>query len=121
VQIFESGTRDARFNVGGTLGFTWPGLDYRETHGFAIWLPELVLAPGRNTTVGAGASISWSFLKLGAGMAWVKHGALDGVAVGDVVPDQSMLQVSDTYSSPKLYFSLGIFDWAPLADKIPGR
>lgn len=118
VQIYKTGTRDARFNVGGTLGFTWPGLDQRESRGFAVWLPELVLAPGRNTSVGVGASLSWSFLKLGAGALWVKHGALDGVQVGDVVADESGLQVSDTYSSPKLYVSLGVFDWAPLAGRL---
>lgn len=118
LQIYETGTKDARFNAGGTLGFTWPGLDYRETRGFAIWLPELVLAPGRNTSVGVGSSISFSFLKIGAGAVWIKHGALDGAQVGDVVADESGLQISDAYSSPKLYFSLGVFDWAPLAGRL---
>jgi hypothetical protein len=117
VQIYETGTRDARFNIGGSLAFTWPGLDYRDSHGFAIWLPEVVLAPGRNTTVGVGSAISWSFLKVGAGVAWIKHGALQGAAVGDVVPDESGLQISDAYSSTKLYFSIGVFDWAPLAGR----
>ena len=118
LQIYETGTRDARFNAGGSLAFTWPGLDYRDAKGFAIWLPELVLAPGRNTTVGVGSAISWSFLKVGAGVAWVKYGALEGAQTGDVIADESGMQINDAYSSPKLYFSVGVFDWAPLVGRL---
>jgi hypothetical protein len=118
VEIYQTGTRDARFNVGGSLAFTWPGLDQRDARGFAIWLPEIVLAPGRNTTVGLGSALSWNYLKVGAGVAWIKYGALEGANVGDVVPDETALQISDAYSSPKLYFSVGVFDWAPLAGRL---
>jgi hypothetical protein len=120
VEIYETGTRDARFAVGGTLGFTWPGLDYRETRGFAVWLPEFTVAPGRVTAFGVGGAVSWSFLKLGGGVAFVRYGALEGAHAGDVVSDESVMQINDTYSSPKLYFSVGVFDWAPLAGRLRG-
>ena len=118
-QIYESGTRDRRFALGGTLGFTWPLLDQRETRGVALWVPEILVTAGDLTGAGIGSAISFGMVKLGAGALWVRHDALRGVGVGDVVADKSGLRVEEGYGKPKLFLSLSVFDWAPFADRIP--
>ena len=119
VQVYESGTRDARFSLGGTFGLTWAGLDRRERGGFAIWVPEVAVTVGDAQGAGLGAGVSWNFLKLGVGAMWMKHTALDGVSVGDVLPDESGLRTVDRYGPPNLYISLSVFDWSSFARRIP--
>lgn len=120
VEIFESGRKDRRFGLGATLGFTWPGLDHRETRGIAFWLPEILVAAGDLTGAGVGTAVSMGFVKLGVGALWMRQEALAGARVGDVVPDESGLQLVEGYGKPKLYLSLSVFEWAPFADRIPG-
>lgn len=120
VEVYESGRKDRRFGLGGTLGFTWPGLDQRDSRGVAIWLPEVLVAAGDLTGAGVGTAVSFGFVKVGAGAMWMRHESLAGARVGDVVADPSMVHVVDGYGKPQFYVSLSVFDWAPFADRIPG-
>lgn len=120
VEVYESGRKDRRFGIGGTLGFTWAMLDQSDARGFALWLPEILVAAGDLTGAGVGAGVSVGFVKLGAGAMWMRHESLSGARAGDVVADESQVQLVDGYGKPKLYFSLSIFDWSPLAKRIPG-
>lgn len=119
VEVYESGTRDARFALGGTFGLTWAGLDRRESRGFAVWIPEVAVTVGDAQGAGIGAGVSWNFLKLGAGAMWMRHTALDGVSVGDVLADESEMRTIDRYGPPNLYISLSVFDWSSFAKRIP--
>lgn len=120
VEVFESGRKDRRFGLGGTLGFTWPGLDRRDGSGVAVWLPELLVAAGDLTGAGVGTAVSLGFVKVGAGAMWMRHEALVGARPGDVLADPSQVQVVDGYGKPQFYLSLSVFDWAPFADRLPG-
>lgn len=120
VEVFESGRKDRRFGLGGTLGFTWPGLDRRDGSGVAVWLPELLVAAGDLTGAGVGTAVSLGFVKVGAGAMWMRHESLVGARPGDVLADPSLMQVVDGYGKPQFYVSVSVFDWAPFADRIPG-
>lgn len=119
VEIYESGRTDKRFGLGGTLGFTWPGLDRRDGSGIAVWLPEILVAAGELTGAGIGSAVSFGFMKVGAGAMWMRHESLQGARPGDVVEDPSRMQVVDGYGKPRFYIALSVFDWAPFADRIP--
>lgn len=119
-EVFESGRKDRRFGLGGTLGFTWPGLDGRDGSGIAVWLPEILVAAGDLTGAGVGTAVSAGFAKIGVGALWMRHESVAGVRAGDVVADPAMVQVVEGYGKPRLYISLSVFDWAPFADRIPG-
>jgi hypothetical protein len=116
--VAETGRSDARFTAAGMLGITWGPLDRREKNGVAVWLPELVVGAGSTPTFGVGAGVSYGFLRLGVGGAWMRHAALDGMRVGDVLADPSELRVSDSYGRPRLYMTLSVFDWSPLAARL---
>ncbi len=116
--VAQTGTSDARFSVAGTLGVTWGALDMRSRNGMAIWLPELVVGTGNTPTFGVGTALSWGYLRLGVGAAWMRHRALDGMTEGTVLADPSELRVSDTYGKPRTYVTLSIFDWSPLAQRL---
>jgi hypothetical protein len=116
--VAQTGTTDARFTVAGMLGVTWGPLDMRSRNGIAVWLPEVVVGTGRTPTFGVGTAVSWSYVRLGVGAAWMRHRALDGMAVGTVIADPSELRVSDTYGKPRTYVTLSIFDWSPIAQRL---
>jgi len=118
-EIFESGAKDARFTWGVTLGLTWLGLDQRERSGVALWLPELIVSPAGDTRAfGLGTAASWKAIKLGVGALWVRHPELVDQNVGDKIPNKDFLATRDTYSPPKFYFSLSVFDVPPF---LPGK
>jgi len=118
-EIFESGAKDVRFSWGVTLGLTWLGLDQRARSGVAVWLPELIVSPPSDSRAfGLGTALSWKSAKLGAGALWVRHPELVDQSVGDKIPNKDFLATHDTYSHPKLYFSLSIFDVPPF---VPGK
>lgn len=115
-EIYESGTQDARFNWGITLGFTWRGMSLGpdEKPIVALWLPELTVNPGGDSkALSAGVGMSFRFLKLGVGLSWIRHSELVDLTVGQAIPNKDFLRVRDTFRSPKLYVSLSIFDWPP--------
>jgi hypothetical protein len=116
--VVATGRSDARFTAAGMLGVTWGPLDRRETSGIAIWLPELVVGAGSTPTFGVGTAISYGFLRLGVGAAWMRHRALQGMQVGDALADPSELRVSDTYGRPRTYVTLSVFDWSPVAARL---
>ena len=118
-EVFESGSTDSRFGWAASLGLTWPAFDRRDSHGTAVWLPEIVVAGGGTRGAGVGAAASWNFLKLGAGAMWIHHTRLVGAAPGTFVFDESELRTVEGYGRPRLYVSLSIFDWAPFASRIP--
>jgi hypothetical protein len=118
VQIYESGTQDERFSLGGSFALTWAKLDFRDDHAAAIWLPELVVTTGSNHGFGTGAAFSWNAFKLGAGVMWLRHKTLANAKVGDVVADASKMKLNDAYGKGQLYLSLSIIDWSPPA--LPG-
>lgn len=115
--VVETGRSDARFTAAGMLGVTWGPLDRRQKNGVAVWLPELVVGAGSTPTFGVGAGVSYGFMRLGVGGAWMRHAALDGMQVGDVLADPSALRVSDSYGRPRMYVTLSVFDWSPVASR----
>ncbi len=119
-EVFESAIQDSRFSWGVTLGFTWRGLsigrEQRPT--MAFWLPELTVNPtGDIKSFAVGGGISTRFLKLGAGLIWIRHSELVDLTLGQTLPNKDFLRVRDSYRSPKLYFSLSVFDWPPFLAK----
>lgn len=112
-EVFETGSRDARFTWGLTFGLTWRGLDARERTGLALWVPELTLGASDAKTLGVGTAASWSFLKLGVGALWVRHAALDGLRPGQALPNKDYLRTRETYDGARTYVSLSVFDWPP--------
>jgi hypothetical protein len=119
VEIYESGLRDARFALGGALGFTWSIVDRRETSGTALWLPQIVVTAGNARGAGIGGGISWNFIKVATGAIWVQHEALDGARAGDVIPDRSRMKTVERFGGPMWYLSLSVFDAAPFAGRLP--
>lgn len=117
-QVVQTGSSDARFSAAGMLGLTYGILDRRDINGFAIWLPEIVVGAGNTPTFGVGTAISWNFLRLGVGGAWMRYRGLNGTAEGDILGDPSELRTTDTYGKPRFYMTLSIFDWSPLAARL---
>lgn len=114
VSIVERDQADERFSYGLTLGMTWRFLDWRQSSGWAVWLPELTINPAedkRGFEVGVG--VSYKMLKLGAGVGWTKHSVLDGQSVDDVLPDDGSLKTEDVYGKPKVYLSFSVIGWPP--------
>ncbi len=112
-EVYESSTVDDRFSYGVTLGITWyPWLDWRGTHNVALWLPEVTVAEAgsgpRAFALGAALSL-WS-VKVGFGAVMVRHAVLDGLAIGDHVPNDKFLRTRDTYGHAVRYFSISIFN-----------
>jgi hypothetical protein len=114
VSIVEKDQADERFSYGLTLGMTWRFLDWRQSSGWAVWLPELTINPAedkRGFEVGVG--VSYKMFKLGAGVGWTKHSVLDGQNVDDVLPDDGSLKTEDVYGKPKVYLSFSVIGWPP--------
>lgn len=116
--VARTGTSDARFSAAGVLGFTYGVLDRREVNGTALWLPELIIGAGSTPTFGVGIGASRTFLRLGVGAAWMRHRQLSGMSEGNVLADPSELRVSDGYGKPRMYISLSVFEWSPLAARL---
>jgi len=114
-EVVRTGSSDARFSAAGMLGLTYGFLDRREINGFAVWLPELVVGAGDTPTFGVGAAVSWNFLRVGVGGAWMRYRGLNGMSEGDVLTDPSELRTSDTYGKPRMYLTVSVFDWSPWA------
>jgi hypothetical protein len=116
--VAQTGRSDARFTAAGMLGITWGPLDRRETSGIAIWLPEIVVGAGSTPTFGVGTAISYGFLRVGVGAAWMRQQRLSGMQVGDAIADPSELRVSEGYGTPRAYLTLSVFDWSPVAARL---
>ena len=106
-EVYESGTKDQRFALGATLGFTAPGIDWRETKGIALWLPEFVVgASGSSHSVGVGPALSWNGIKVGAGALWMSRKTLRGAKLGDVLKAGTEVPLEDNYDKPQFFISL---------------
>ncbi len=116
--VARTGTSDARFSAAGVLGFTYGVLDQRHINGTAFWLPEIVVGAGSTPTFGVGIAASRTFLRIGVGAAWMRSRQLVGLSEGSVLADPSELSTTDTYGKPRMYVSLSIFDWSPLAARL---
>lgn len=116
--VARTGTSDARFSAAGVLGFTYGVLDQRHVNGTALWLPEIIIGAGSTPTFGVGIGASRTFLRLGVGAAWMRNRQLVGLSEGSVLADPSELSTTDTYGKPRMYVSLSIFDWSPLAARL---
>ncbi len=114
-EIIESGTvRDFRFTWGITVGLTYSFLDYQDTRGFTVWVPELTINPGNDVrAVALGTGVSFlDVLKVSGGMIWSKHQEPIGVGLGDIVDTPQEFRVSDTFGFPdsgKWFLSLSVF------------
>jgi hypothetical protein len=111
-QVYRRGSADERFGYGVTLGVTWRGLgasaEGRPER--ALWLPEVTVDPRDDVrALGVGAAASWSFVKVGVGVVWIRHRELVGQRVGDIIGGPELLRADRTYRSPKVYLSLGVF------------
>lgn len=118
MEVYETGVRDARFSWGVTLGLTYAALDRRDAGGFSLWLPELTFNnAGDVKALGVGSAVSFASLKLGTGLLWIRHQELDGLTLGQTIPNVTYLRTNDSYSHPRLYVSLSVFDLAPFSIK----
>ena len=116
-EVYEATTVDDRFSYGLTLGLTWyPWLDWRSTHNVALWLPEITVAESGSgpRAFALGAAISFWSVKVGFGGLMVHHAVLDGLAVGDHVPNDKFLRTRDTYGHAVPYFSISVFNLTDL-------
>lgn len=114
-EVFQPSTLDARYTWGVTVGAGWRPLDWRESSGLAIWLPELTILPSGTSglsSVGfaSGGALSYQWLKLGAGFLFVQHSVLDGQNVGQVLPNKDFLKQRNSYGGGSFYLSLSVFD-----------
>jgi hypothetical protein len=118
-EIVQSDLQDSRFTYGLSLGLTWRGLDHRDGRGFAIMAPELTVNPSDDVkAVGVGVGLTfWKIVKLGGGLLWTKHKALDGQAPGDTLAAEGDLRLKDAYGRPNPYFSVSIVGWPPFVQK----
>ena len=114
-RIFVSGTQDARVLYGVTLGLTYRYVDARTGRvPVAFWLPEVFVNPlEQNRALGIGAGLSVSVFKLGYGYGWVKHQALDGQQLDDLLLDANLLKTRDVYGRPLPYWSFSVTGWPP--------
>lgn len=118
-EIVQSDLQDSRFTYGLSMGLTWRGLDHRDDRGFAVMLPEITVNPSDDVkAVGIGAGVTfWRIVKLGGGLLWTKHKALDGQAPGDMLAAEGDLRLKDAYGKPKWYLSLSLVGWPPFLQK----
>lgn len=109
--------QDARLQLGLTLGTTWRGLDWRNDArhlGVAVWLPELFIQPlESNRTLGVGAGLSVGFVKLGAGVGWVRHKELRGQVLGQVINDGNELATDNVWGRRLPYWSISLIGVPP--------
>jgi hypothetical protein len=114
-RIAETGTQDSRFTWGLTLGLTPRCLDHRETGGWAVWLPELTVNPSSDVkAVALGAGVSFlKIVRIGGGLLWTKHPALDGQSLGQLLDDAKALRTRDTYGAWHGYVGISIIGWPP--------
>jgi hypothetical protein len=109
-EIYEAGTRDQRFALGATLGFTGPWLDRRETKGIALWLPELAVGvSGGRPVLGVGPALSWNRIKVGVGALWVSRQTLHAAKVGDVLKAGTEVPLDDSFAKPQFFLSVAAF------------
>jgi len=111
VQIYKQNTNDARYSWGATVGLSWRLFDWTAQSNLALWVPELSILESQGATgLALGSALSWHSVKLGAGVLWVQHAALQGDQVGDHIPNAGYLQAANTYGRPTWYVSFSVFD-----------
>lgn len=109
-QIYQPGVTDARYSWGATIGLSWRFLDWSTSSGAAVWLPEVTIEQLQGTSGFAlGSAVSWRSVKVGSGLLWVQHSALEGSRLGDHIPNSGYLQVVSSYARPKWYLSISVF------------
>ena len=109
-EIYEAGTKDQRFALGATLGFTGPWLDRRETKGMALWLPELAVGvSGGRPVLGVGPALSWNRIKVGMGALWVSRQTLREVKVGDILKAGTEVPLDESFAKPQFFLSVAAF------------
>lgn len=120
LHVRAAGTNDQRFQWGLALSMTWRGLDWRKGSGWAVWFPELTVNPSSDVkAVAVGAGVSWKFVKLGGGVMWTRHAALDGLRAGDPLTTKDDLRTTDAYGRPNGYVSLSLVGWQPFVPDKP--
>lgn len=115
VKVTAKGEQDRRFDYGLTLGLTYRRWDHRDTGGPTIWLPELTINPADDIrSVGVGAGISWSVVKLGVGLLWAKHDEPDAsTPEGAVLPNAEAFKTVSRLGPPHLYVSFSLIGLPP--------
>lgn len=121
VEIYQQSVNDARYSWGVTLGLTWRAqllpLDWRDRFGVAVWLPDLTVGQdGGANEFGIGSAVSFGVFKIGAGTIWIRHSALNGQNVGDLLPNSGFLQTKMTYGAGKTYISISLFGVPPFLE-----
>lgn len=110
--IALAGESDQRITEALVMGMTMDRLDWRETNGFAIWIPQLVIAPSPGVgALGVGAGASWHMVGLSGGAVWHRQDVLVRQKVGDILATGETLHVrSNAYDweRPRWYVSLSI-------------
>jgi hypothetical protein len=103
--VVSTAEQDARFQWAFTLSLTPAVL---ERGPFAL-SGQLHLNPSESVkALGAGAALSYGFLQLSAGAVWTKHAVLDGVAVGDLLPEDAALRTRQSYGAPRFYVGFSL-------------
>lgn len=106
----RTGTNDARPQLGLSLDVTARWLDWSETGGPTIWLPQLLVTPVATTApgFGVGAAVSWWQLKASAGALWLQRDR-PGAPLGTPIGPGEDVPVSRGYDgAPYLYLALGV-------------
>jgi hypothetical protein len=108
-------SQDSRFNLGLSLGITYPPCDHRVDKGWAFWFPEITINPISETKfIGAGLAFTFRGIKIGTGALWVKRDWLGGGQnIDDILLASTDLIVNNKYSKKQIYISISIIDWPP--------
>jgi hypothetical protein len=113
-EVVENGVQDSRVDWALMLSFAPRGLDWRDSNGFAVWLPTLLVNPSDSVSaLGFGLGLSYKALKLDAGFIWTKHPVLDDQIVGQHLGAAEDLRTETGYGEGKFFVGFSIVGWAP--------
>jgi hypothetical protein len=115
VKVVRTGTQDSRYSYGFTLGAS---VSIPKRRGGTLPLslaPQLTVQPSDELKMfGVGGAVTVGWLRLGTGVLWTKHTALDdGLAEEDILADAAFFRTRDSYSGSKRYMSITIVGWPP--------
>jgi len=112
-EIVEKEIEDHRFEYGLTLSLTREQRCWNDGRN-CPWL-DLTVNPSDNVrALGAGLSVNFGRLRVGAGAVWTKHDTLEGgLALGDLLAAEGDLKTGESYDNPDFYVAFSVTGWQP--------
>ena len=112
-EIVEKEIEDHRFEYGLTLSLTREQRCWNDGRN-CPWL-DLTVNPSDDVrALGAGLSVNFGRLRIGAGAVWTKHDSLEeGLALGDLLGAEGDLKTGESYDDPDFYVSFSVTGWQP--------